>query len=149
MSHRLSRPETLTALGIVAVAAGFLVPAMSLRPISALLPIAMLVGLIVLAVILLLMDQRKAAAGEPAQQMTKSPGRVAGAFALIVVYALATDFIGFYVSTVVAVPLTAFLFGFRHPLGLALATAIVVGAIWLIFDFGMSQDFPAGRLWAA
>ena len=81
--------------------------------------------------------------------MTKSPKRVFGAFALIVAYALATDFIGFYVSTVVAVPLTAFLFGFRNPLGLALATVIVVGAIWLIFDFGMSQDFPAGRLWAA
>ncbi|APX24900.1 MAG: tripartite tricarboxylate transporter TctB family protein [Rhodobacteraceae bacterium] len=147
MSNRLSRPETLTALGIIVVAAGFLVPATALRPISALLPVAMLVGLIILSAILLMMDQRKAAAGTPAQPMTKSPARVVGAFALIVAYALATDFIGFYVSTVVAVPLTAFLFGFRNPLGLALATAIVVGTIWLIFDFGMSQDFPAGRLW--
>ncbi|MBY6002324.1 tripartite tricarboxylate transporter TctB family protein [Salipiger bermudensis] len=149
MSNRLTRPETLTALGIVVVAAGFLVPAAALRPISALLPVAMLVGLIGLSVILLISDQRKAAAGEAAAPMSKSPTRVAGAFALIVAYAVATDLIGFYVSTVVAVPLTAFLFGYRNPLGLALATVIVVGAIWLIFDFGMSQEFPAGRLWAA
>lgn len=105
MSNRLTRPETLTALGIVVVAAGFLVPAAALRPISALLPVAMLIGLIVLSVVLLISDQRKAAAGEAAQPMTKSPKRVFGAFALIVAYALATDFIGFYVSTVVAVPL--------------------------------------------
>ena len=67
MSNRLSRPETLTALGIIVVAAGFLVPATALRPISALLPVAMLVGLIILSAILLMMDQRKAAAGTPAQ----------------------------------------------------------------------------------
>jgi len=40
-----------------------------------------------------------------------------------------------------------FAFGYRNPLGLAVATVIVVGTIWMIFDFGMSQDFPTGRLW--
>ena len=44
MSNRLSRPETLTALGIIVVAAGFLVPATALRPISALLPVAIFPG---------------------------------------------------------------------------------------------------------
>ena len=145
--NRLMRPETLTAIGIVVVAAGFLVPTFDLRPISALLPAAMLVGLIVLAVLLVLRDQRKAADGEAAAPMTKAPGRVAGAFGLIVAYAVATDLGGFYPSTIVAVPLVAWVFGFRNVAGLALATAIVAGAIWLIFDFGMSQDFPAGRLW--
>ena len=146
-SNRLLRPETLTALGIIIAAVGFLVPTFDLRPISALLPAAMLIGLIVLSVALLVRDQRKAAAGEDAAAMTKAPTRVAGAFGLIVVYALSTDFIGFYPSTVVTIPLVAWAFGYRSPLGLALATAIVVGTIWLIFDFGMSQDFPTGRLW--
>ena len=36
----------------------------------------------------------------------------------------------------------AAVFDYRHPLGLLIATAIVVGTIWAIFDFGMSQDFP-------
>jgi hypothetical protein len=144
---RLTRPETLTALGIIVVAAGFLIPTFDLRPISALLPAAMLIALIVLSVFLLLTDQRKAGAAEEAPQMTKSPKRVIGAFSLIVAYALATDFIGFYVSTAFAIPLVAWLFGYRSPLGLLIATVIVVGTIWAIFDFGMSQDFPAGRLW--
>ncbi|WP_425072127.1 tripartite tricarboxylate transporter TctB family protein [Sagittula sp. S175] len=146
-TSRLTRPETLTALGIIVVAAGFLIPTTDMRPISALLPAAMLIGLIVLSVLLLVADQRKAAAGQPAQPMTKSPKSVIGAFLLIVAYALATDFIGFYVSTALTIPLVAWIFGYRSPLGLLIATVIVVGTIWAIFDFGMSQDFPAGRLW--
>lgn len=144
---RLIRPETLTALGIIVLAAAFLIPTADLRPISALLPAAMLVGLIVLSGFLLLADQRKASAGDPAKSVTHAPKRVIGAFLLIVAYALATDFIGFYVSTAVTVPLVAWIFGYRRPAGLLIATVIVVGAIWAIFDFGMSQDFPTGRFW--
>ncbi len=142
---RLLRPETLTALGIVVVAIGFLIPTFGLRAISALLPAAMLIGLILLSVALLASDQRKASRGEAPKAMTKSPARVAGAFGLILGYALATDFIGFYVSTAVTIPLVAFAFGYRNPVGLLIATVIVVGTIWAIFDFGMSQDFPSGR----
>ncbi|MDV7270257.1 tripartite tricarboxylate transporter TctB family protein [Thioclava sp. A2] len=146
-TNRLLRPETLTALGIILVAAGFLIPSFELRAISALLPAAMLLGLIVLSLALLLSDQRKAGAGEHATPMTQSPKRVIGAFALVVAYALSTDFIGFYASTAVTIPLVAWVFGYRSAVGLAVATCIVVGTIWLIFDFGMSQDFPTGRLW--
>ncbi|MEZ5837043.1 MAG: tripartite tricarboxylate transporter TctB family protein [Geminicoccaceae bacterium] len=146
-THRLARPETLTALGIIAVAAFFIIPTMDLQPISALLPVAMLSGMVILAVLLLIADQRKAVAGEAPEPMTKAPKRVLGAFALIVAYAIATQFIGFYLSTAISVPLVAFLFGYREPFGLALATVIVVGAIYLIFDFGMAQDFPSGSLW--
>ena len=146
-NSRLTRPETLTAVGIILVAAGFLVPTYDLRAISALLPATMLIGLIVLSVLLLLADQRKASAGEDAAPMTKAPKRVIGAFLMIVSYALACDFVGFYVSTAVTIPLVAWIFGYRSPLGLLIATVIVVGTIWAIFDFGMSQDFPTGRLW--
>lgn len=145
--HRLARPETLTALGLIVAAGLFLIPTSDLRAISALLPAAMLGGLIVLSVLLLLADQRKAAAGVEAKPMTQAPKRVIGAFALIVAYALATDFIGFYVSTAATIPLVAWIFGYRSPVGLLIATAIVLGTIWAIFDFGMSQDFPTGRLW--
>lgn len=146
-NSRLTRPETLTALGIIVAAAGFLVPTYDLRAISALLPAAMLVGLIVLSVALLVSDQRKAGAGEVAEPVTKAPKRVIGAFLLIVAYALACDFIGFYVSTAATIPLVAWVFGYRSPVGLLIATVIVVGTIWAIFDFGMSQDFPTGRFW--
>ena len=104
---RLMRPETLTAICIVVVAGALLIPTADLRPISALLPAAMLIGLIVLSVALLAMDQRRAAKGEAPAPMTKSPKRVIGAFLLIVAYALAADFIGFYISTAITIPLVA------------------------------------------
>lgn len=146
-NNRLLRPETLTALGTIALSATLLFPTFGMRAMSALLPAAMLLGLIVLSALMLVADQRKAIAGEDAQPMMQAPRRVAGAFLLVVAYALATDFVGFYASTAVSVPLVAWIFGFRHPLGLAVAMLIVVGSIWLIFDFGMSQEFPSGRLW--
>lgn len=145
--HRLLRPETLTAFGIILVAALLLGPTFELRPISALLPGAMLFGLLGLSVLLLIADQRNAGKGEPPEQVVTSPYRVAGAFLLIAGYALAVDFLGFYLSTAATIPLVAYIFGYRSPFGLALATAIVVGAIYLIFELGMSRDFPAGRLW--
>ncbi|WP_417721546.1 tripartite tricarboxylate transporter TctB family protein [Salipiger sp.] len=147
-NHRLVRPETLTAIGLIAVSAGLLIPAAGLRPISALLPAAMLIGLLILAAIMLVKDQRKAAAGEAAQPMTKAPGRVLGAFGLIVLHAVAVDLIGFYPSTALSVPLVARVFGYRHPLGLAIATLIVLASIWLIFGLAMSRDFPTGRFWS-
>ncbi len=146
-SNRLSRPETLTALGIIAASAALLFPTEKLPAISALLPAVMLIGLIVLSAFLLIVDQRTAATGEESAPLTTAPKRVLGAFLLIVSYALATDFIGFYVSTTVAIPLVAYVFGYRSLPGLALATVIVVGVIYVIFDFGMAQEFPSGRLW--
>jgi putative tricarboxylic transport membrane protein len=102
----------------------------------------------VLSVIMLISDQRKAAAGEAAQPMTKAPKRVLGAFLLVVVYTISVDFIGFYPSSAAVVPLVAYAFGYRDPKGLALATAIVIAAIYLIFSLAMAQEFPAGRLWS-
>lgn len=145
---RLLRPETLTAIGIIVAAAAFVLPTFDLPAMAALLPAAMLVSLIVLSVLLLVTDQRKASAGQPAEPMTKSPRRVALAFGLVVLYALSVDFIGFYVSTAISVPLVAYIFGFRNPIGLAAATVIVLGAIYLIFSLAMSQEFPVGRLWS-
>lgn len=145
---RLSRSETLAAVGIFAVAIFFLAQTVGLPPMSALLPATMLVGLLLLSVLMLIADQRKAAAGEASTPMGQSPRRVAGAFLLILAYALCVDFAGFYVSTAIFVPLVAFVFGYRSPLGLAVATAIVLGAIYLIFSVAMGQEFPVGRLWA-
>lgn len=146
-THRLMRAETLTAIGLSAAAAGLLFPTAELSPISALLPATMLIAMMVFSAVLLIADQRKAAAGEAAQRVTKAPKRVLLAFFLIVAYALAVDFVGFYISTAVAIPLVAYAFGYRDSLGLVIATLITLTAIYLIFGLAMSQEFPAGRLW--
>ncbi|WP_320144932.1 tripartite tricarboxylate transporter TctB family protein [uncultured Cohaesibacter sp.] len=147
-THRFLRAETVTAFCIIVVAAAFLIPTTELAPLSALLPAVMLGCLILLAIVMLIADQRKASAGEEAEAVLKSPKRVFGAFGLITLYAICVGLIGFYISTALSLPLVAYIFGYRSPVGLAIATAIVLLAIYLIFGVSMSQEFPTGLLWA-
>ena len=144
---RVLRAETIAAICLIVAAGGFLIPTMALPALPALLPAAMLVGIIILAAAMLIVDQRKASAGEEAARIVKAPMRVISAFGLIIAYAIAVDLIGFYISTALSLPLVAYVFGYRNPIGLAIATAIVLAAIYMIFSFSMSQDFPTGLLW--
>ena len=147
LASRLLRPESLTSLGIFVLSAVFLSFTANLDPLSALLPAVMLASLMVLAVLLFIMDQRQAAAGHEAKRATKNPKRVLGALALVVLYTIAVDLLGFYPSTAVFIPLVAYLFGYQSIKGLALATAIALGGIYLIFSFAMAQEFPLGQVW--
>lgn len=147
-SHRFLRPESLTAIGIVLVSVGFLIPTLEMRPLSALLPASMLIALILLAVWMFISDQNSASPKNEPSEIANSHKRVFGAFVLIVLYALCVDFIGFYISTAVSIPLVTYLFGYRNPLGLAISTIIVLSVIYLIFGLAMSQEFPTGRLWS-
>lgn len=144
---RLERPETLTAIGILVIASFFLSLTAALDPLSALLPAVMLGALIVLALLLIVIDQRKALAGIAPVKATKNPRRVVAALCLVVLYSISVDLIGFYPSTAISVPLIAYAFGYRDLRGLAISTVIVLLGIYLIFSFAMSQEFPLGRIW--
>ena len=147
IGDRLGRPETLTAIGILLIAGFFLSLTAALDPLSALLPAVMLSALIVLALLLLVIDQRKASAGIAPIKATKNPRRVVAALCLVVLYSISVDLIGFYPSTAISVPLIAYAFGYRELRGLAMSTAIVLLGIYLIFSFAMGQEFPLGRIW--
>lgn len=146
--QRCKRPTTLTALGTLVLAVVFVPSTLTLPSISALLPGVMLAALVVLALLLLIRDQRDAATQTSTDANRHSTSRVLIAFALIVGYALAVEWLGFYPSTAVAVPLTAFVFGYRQKLGLLLATLVVTAGIYLIFSLAMGQEFPSGLLWS-
>lgn len=148
LTTRLGRPDTLVACGLILVAIGFLAMALDLDMQVAMMPIAVLVGLIGLGAALLVSDQRKASAEIAPERVTQAPGRVLGAFALIVIFFVAVHFVGFYPSVAVFVPLSAWLFGYRSPVGLAVATVIVLAGIYAIFTFAMAQEFPTGIFWS-
>src|SRR3546814_10866034 len=143
--HRVLRPESLTAIGILAASAALLISALRLPPMSALLPIAMLVVLVVLAIAMLAMDQRKAMVAASGTQVARIRMRVVGAFAAIGLYVVAVDFVGFYPSTAIAVFGISYAFGYRNVLRLLFGTAVVLGGIYLIFGFAMEQAFQIGR----
>lgn len=144
---RVSRPESLTAIGIFVLSAGFLSLTAQLDPLSALLPAVMLSALMLLSFLLFLVDQRHASAGQAPVAATKNPKRVMAALALVVLYTISVDLLGFYPSTAVFVPLVAYLFGYRDLRGLMLATVIVLAGIYAIFSFAMAQEFPLGLVW--
>lgn len=140
LSPRL-QAEIGFAVLIVLGCAALLVVAADLPTMSALLPIAMLVCIIVLALMLMasLLTGRVAA---PEKLSIERPRRILGAFASIFIYALAVPFVGFYTSTIVMLPTVAWFFGLRSPRALALATVIFVGGVYLIFTVAMGQRFP-------
>ncbi|MCE7029621.1 tripartite tricarboxylate transporter TctB family protein [Jiella avicenniae] len=136
--------EVLFAAFLILASAALLFVATDLPAMSALLPVAMLVALIVLCAVLIVAQtiRRDSLKTLPVEKV----GRVIGGFAAIFVYAIAVDVVGFYTATLIGLPVTAWIFGFRKPIGLLAGTAIFVGAIYVIFSLGMSQRFPA-EIW--
>lgn len=116
--------------------------AFDLPTMSALLPLAMLALLIVLGMtIAITMYLRRGSLSG-----TLDIGHPLGVFATfgaIIGYSLAVQYLGFYTSTVIMIPLVAWVAGYRKPAGLALTTVLFTGMIYLIFSFLMGQRFPS------
>ena len=63
-----------------------------------------------------------------------------------VVYMLAISYIGFFSTTIVAIPIMIWLLGVRKPSTIIISTGIVVFFIYLIFDIFLRVPFPEGFL---
>jgi len=133
-------PELAFAALIFAGCGWLLLHALDLPAMSALLPVAMLVLLMVLAAIRAATVLMRGTG--PTGLSIDHPLRAAGGFAVLILYAFAVQLLGFYTSTIVMLPLVAWIFGYRNPRGLALATVLFVGGIYIIFSLLMGQRFP-------
>ncbi len=136
------------AFCIFIASAAFLIPALKLNGNASLLPVAMLVALMGLSVILVVIDVKKALNNnEPHKPALQSPSRVVGALLSVFLFVTCVDFFGFYLTTAIFVPVTAYLFGCRSLKVLLASDVIVVAGIYLIFSVAMSKDFPMGSIW--
>ena len=143
-----SRGPVLGADGIAGIvimmgAAVVLFQAVKMPTMSAMLPVAMLVFLIVLGAIMLGQNVIALRRGVKQARVVSRPKRAFSAYFAMVAYAVLVPLIGFYTSTVLMVPIVAWAFGYRNPPRLLLATAIFAGSVFLIFNVAMSQQFPA------
>ncbi len=127
---------------IIVASALLLFSALDLPTMSALLPVAMLGCLIALGVALIFVQFMRRQSVADKDLKVGDPARALGAFSAIIIYTLAVQYIGFYISTIIMVPTVAWLFDFRNIRGLALATVIFVGGTFLIFSMLMGQRFP-------
>lgn len=142
ISIRLWAELTFAGFIILASAGLLFYGALDLPAMSALLPVAMLICLMILGVALIVLQYLRRMTVSEKKLKISNPSRALASFGLIVVYTLAVHYIGFYISTIVMVPSVAWLFGYRNFPRLLLATAIFVGGIYLIFSMLMGQRFP-------
>jgi putative tricarboxylic transport membrane protein len=69
-------------------------------------------------------------------------GRLALAVATMVLYIFAIDWIGYYTTTVIYIPLMAWLLGYRNKTVLAAATVIYLGIVLGVFDILFERQLP-------
>ena len=144
-----ARNPLLGADGIAAAvvmlgASALLIWAVKMPTMSAMLPVAMLVFLIVLGAIMLVKNVIALRRGAAKQaRLVQRPKRAFGAFFGIVAYTVLVPLIGFYTSTIVMVPAVAWVFGYRNSARLMLGTAIFAASVFLVFSVAMGQQFPA------
>lgn len=63
-----------------------------------------------------------------------------------VVYLLAIDYVGFFTTTIVSIPIMIWLLGVKKPSTIIISTGVVVFFIYLIFDIFLKVPFPEGLL---
>lgn len=138
---RLLHPDNIAGVVLIAVCTWLLTKVTDMPYMSALLPVAMLSTMIVLSVLMILRNLLKAGTVSIKPVFT-SPPRFLLVVACVGGYVLAVGNVGFYTSTLFMLPVVAWLFGYRNPKGIALATLIFVGGIALIFLVLMNQSLP-------
>ncbi len=138
---RLLHPDNIAGVVLIAVCAWLLTKVTDMPYMSALLPVTMLGAIIVLSVLMIVRNLIKSGA-VPVKPVFTSLPRFLLVVACVGGYVLAVGTLGFYTSTLVMLPVVAWLFGYRKPKGIALATLIFVGGIALIFLVLMNQSLP-------
>jgi hypothetical protein len=140
-ASRILQPDNIAGVVLIAVCAWLLTKVTDMPEMSALLPLVMLGAIMALSALMIVRNIFKANASKIKPVFTSLPR-----FLLVVCsvgfYVLAVANIGFYTSTLIMLPAVAWIFGYRNPKGIALATLIFVGGIALIFLVLMNQSLP-------
>ncbi len=69
-----------------------------------------------------------------------------GLLILLVIYSSLQSTLGFYISSVLFLPLAMLLLGGRKPLSIALSTAAVILFVYLVFDRLLQVALPGGTI---
>jgi len=135
--------DATSGVVLICVSAYLLSFALEMPGASGMLPVFVLVLSIALALNLVVGSIRKRLNGAEARAFFQDKKRFFIAAALVCVYIPCVDFLGFYTSSAVLIPLTSWLFGYRNVKVIAAATVGFVGGMLAIFTLVMSANFPA------
>ena len=140
---RLWSADATSGVVLIGISAYLLSDALKMPGASGMLPVFMLVLSILLSVILVAGSVRRRLNGAEAKAFFHDRKRFLIAATLVCVYIPCVDFLGFYTSSTILIPLTSWLFGYRNVKVIAAATVGFVGGMLAIFTLVMSANFPA------
>lgn len=63
----------------------------------------------------------------------RPPGRLVGGFGAIILYMIVFWYLGYWVATLLFVPLFSIGLGYRRPIVIAVVTLLVTALVWLVF----------------
>lgn len=89
----------------------------------------------------LLLSLRRTGPDEPLDLFGRA-GRFFGLLAALIAFAAVFRTLGFFIPAALFIPVVALLLGYRNLLVIALSTAGVLGAVWLIFVQVLSVNLP-------
>jgi hypothetical protein len=113
----------------------------------AMLPLCALGTLLILSFILIIRGIVSARQGKDSTEVRPfivAPKRLATGIAAMALYILGIEVIGFYLTTALFMPLTAFALGTRNIRAIAIASISYLGFIYVIFTVMFNRVLPAG-----
>ena len=140
--RRAITPEVTAALVVIATSVFLLSKAAELPPESSQFPNAVLRIMIVLALVFGSRGLVKNWKSYSAREVFKDRARFFYSVGIIITYAICVDVVGFYSSTIVMLPATAFLFGYRDARTVAITTMSLVAALFVLFTLLLGRTFP-------
>lgn len=136
-------PESVTGVVIISVCLYLLSLTEQMPRTSSLLPQIVLWSGIALSFIMIIQEFRKRRTNEEEKGFFVDTRRFFIAAALCSLYIPSVHYIGFYSSTIIFIPITAFLFGYRKKRVMAISTTIFVIGLLVIFSLIMGKDLPS------
>lgn len=116
---------------------------------AAFLPSIALAAIMFLSAIMIWRGIRRMRAGMPgggSKPFISSPARLLTGIVAMGLYIAAIEMVGFYPSTALFVPLTAYVLGARNPVTLATAAVGFVLFAYVVFDLLFERVMPQGLL---
>lgn len=101
------------------------------------------IGLGLVLVITSLINAKKPGGQEVDAKTFKNPLIM---FLLVLLYVIMLDKIGFFVASVIFMPVTMLYMGYRKPLPIIFVTGGMLAFVWLLFVFELKVRLPQGLL---
>ncbi|MHA6964525.1 tripartite tricarboxylate transporter TctB family protein [Zobellella denitrificans] len=136
-------PETIAGIIIISACLYLLTLTENMPRTSSLLPQIILWSGVILSATMITQELRKRLKEQEDKTFFIDKRRFLIAATLCCLYIPSVHFVGFYSSTILFIPITALLFGYRNKTVTIAATTIFITGLFVIFSLIMGKELPS------